>query len=149
MINALRDAMHGYTVKKMKSMPSRNGIAWSCDIYKGVIKVAEVYDAGNGGNVNVNYFNAVSKLEFIKISKITCPEFDFEQEGTFAAVIEDNSQAIKSLTRKCKTATLYQLAEDAGGEVYRSSKTPFTPKIAELIRAKYGANLHCIINEQI
>lgn len=150
MIDKLKKQMHGYTVKKSKSMNGRDGIAWSCEIWKDKVKIVDAHNDGNGGMTDMWYSaNADERKQFEEIAAIECGEFNFEQDGSFAALLADCQLSIASITRKCKANTLIQFEEDAEDDSYRVIKVPFTPQVANQIRNKYGAKLLYIINEQI
>jgi hypothetical protein len=148
MLKKMRESMCGYTVKKLKSMMGRDGVIWSCEVHYGKNKVVDVFNDGYGGPTSMQYTDKALKAEFIHIAKIKCPEFDFEQDDSFAAHLADTSENISRLVKKCKKETLYQLQGDEE-DSYRVAKIPYSPNIAIKLRAKYGANLVCIINEEV
>ncbi len=148
MLKKMRESMCGYSIKNLKSMMGHDGYIWSCDIYFGKTKVAHALDQGYGGPVEIDYTNAEVMAEFKRISAIKCPDFSFEQDCSFAAELADLQESINKIIRKCKKQTLIQLTGDEA-DTYRAINVVYSAEVAEVVRARYGTTLVCIINEEV
>lgn len=149
MLKQLQEKMHGYTVKNMKTMNGRNGVIWQCKIYKGKDLVVEAFNDGNGGCTDMDYADKNSDLakEFKQLAE-SLSEFNFEQDGSFAAELADTQESINRILKQCKASTLIQLKGD-GDEEYRVIKQPYSASLGIRIKAHYGESLSNIINEEI
>ncbi|MAF42941.1 MAG: hypothetical protein CMI54_02055 [Parcubacteria group bacterium] len=56
--------MNNYQVKNLKTFPSREfgpTGGWSCNLYKGLLKIAEAFQAGDGGDARIEYISKKEK----------------------------------------------------------------------------------------
>lgn len=155
MLKAMREKLGPYTLKNMQSMNGVEGLAWSATIYKGKVKVADAHDDGWGGGVRMTYASKELQAEFIEFAKSQnqdylrdYPGLEAEVDGVQAGMMADTHDSIKKIERQCKTKTLFRLKND-DPDTYWTMKNPFDSRVAAHLRAKHGANLDCILNEEL
>ena len=141
-----------YSVKNVKTFASRewgpNG-GFTCTLYNGKTKVATVFEAGDGGEMDVTYVSEDAEKEFAKSfegkvdsSYGTDTKYD---DGMMICELVGIYEVNKTFKRKCKKQTLYKLVGD-DEETYRIAKVPFSDSIEKQMKEKLGDKLAEIIN---
>lgn len=146
-VDAIKQQMHGYTIKKMESMQGHDGLAWRATFCKDGKEVVTAYDDGWGGPVALTVHDKELYAGFVAKAKELEPE-GFEVEGALAGMIADAAENLKAITRKAKSAVLVQLVGDTQDE-YRVVKMLPTLENIHKVKAHYGDKLQCVINEQL
>jgi hypothetical protein len=141
-----------YSVKNVKTFASRewgpNG-GFTCTLYNGNKKVATVFEAGDGGEMDVDYISEEAKEEFAKSfeGKVDS-SYGIDTTYDDAMEIEElvnEFEVNKTFKRQCKKNTLYRIVGDAE-DTYRIAKVSFSPAVEKKIREQLGDKLLEIIN---
>jgi hypothetical protein len=142
-----------YTVKGFKTGPSRefgpNG-AYSFTIMRGKIKVAEVFEEGNGGEVDVHFYNKEEEKDFRKYAIENCKPiegFEHLEPDLFGYIAQmaGEYEEEKRLKRICKTKTVVKLKGAKDGD-YLVFKAPYSIAVKNIIVKKH--DVEQFINER-
>jgi len=147
-----------YSITKYKSCNGMEGLAFSGILVRlsdgKAIEVAEVNDAGNGGELRIRSLNKAELDVFhlyVKNLALKWTEGPFIGEpisGPEDIVIEEIIERIE-IEKRCKKYILFSLKGDAL-DSYREIKVPKDSthaRIIALIHNKYGDTVEQIINE--
>jgi hypothetical protein len=153
--NQRRDKM-SYSVKNVKTGPSRewgpNG-SYTCNLYNGSKKIAEVFEAGDGGCLDVRWLDRKQKEDFVKFAESNT--YVCEYDGTtetysadlYIAKLVEDYETTKRTKRMCRTKTVVRWKGDEEGE-FRTFKAKYSQKVKEAIEAKFGNQIVEIVNER-
>ena len=150
------------TIKALKNLGiRRDGPAWSCVLYVDGIKAATVLQEGHGGGTEIDWSVGPDKARWggplakrVAEYVATLPEEDggfglgpMKQDLESAvAKLADEYESAQRIKRACKTKTLFRTAGQSADE-HMVTNRPFSPAIAEALRAKYPGVV--ILNEQV
>lgn len=157
----------GYEVKKVKCFNTPDGGGFNCDLYKDGVKIASVFNGGNGGCHDYSFGNrqrtqyhdgGVDELKALQDFCKSLGKYE-DEDGPhhieldwdvdlFVSHLIDEFESNKKLARLCKTKCVIRLKEDRPDEI-RTFKFAYTPQLGDQIRKKYGDNLLEIVNETI
>ena len=138
-----------YIAKSIKEWNSPDGGGFTCNLYRGKIKIAEVYDDGRGGGAEFRWLKPeeekqlrafVKKLPVVKFEGMDLMDLNVDM-GWFASELVS---AIKE-KRACRKKTLFILKDDPHVWEIREQ---YCPVIVEWLRKKHGDKLDEIINER-
>lgn len=135
-------------IKKAKSMPGRDGIAWYCDLWIGGAIAANVRDDGHGGEIDFRWIDRRHMAAFNAWAATLPPTFgDAPCNGGYAvARMMDEADARRRLARSCKKKTLFRLPDDSPDSVRTFPGLP-TDAMRAHIAKKYPTAI--IINDLI
>jgi len=143
----------GYLVKNVKTFASREWGptgGFTCTLYDGNNKkVATVFEAGDGGEMKIDYVSGEAEAEFKKsfagkVDSSCGVDTDYDA-GIEIEELVSKYEVNKTFKRKCKKQTLYKLVGD-DEETYRIAKVPFSDSIEKQMKEKLGDKLAEIIN---
>jgi len=149
------------TIKALKNLGiRRDGPAWSCVLYVDGIKAATVLQEGHGGGTEIDWSVGPDKARWggalaakvnaycATLPDVIDPEFGaiVQDLETVVARLADEYENAQRIKRACKTKTLFRTAGQ-GAHEYMVTNRPFSPAIAEALRAKYPGVV--ILNEQV
>jgi hypothetical protein len=146
------------SVKNMKTMRSRDGYDWSCDLYIDGVKAAYVHDFGNGGPVDFEWYRKDLRQPFLDYVE-TLPESDTHEfgmvvslkpdAGSVVAQLCDDLEMEKKLKNWCKTKTVVKMKKDLNNPAaFTTFKHPYGPDIKNHIIKKYGDEVAEFVNER-
>jgi hypothetical protein len=171
--------MPKYEIKNLKTGPSRewgpNG-AVSCTLYRDGKRVAKFFDAGDGGEAEIEWLDGDKPKVDVTIMNYTdegytrkgTPEEKILAEHTNNMFYDRESSSGKPLRmgmdgfifkliatfeenkqfkRWCKKETCFRLKGDEAGH-WRTVKHPFNPDVKTFIVKKYGDQIEEILNER-
>ena len=143
-----------YSIKALKTGPSRewgpNG-SFTCNLYLGTKKIAECFEAGDGGQMDISYTSAEDEKAF-KASfagkKLTDYGMDLDwtddlEIGDLVEKLEDD----RHWKRKCKHHTLFRLEGQKAG-IWNSIKSPYNATVQAFLDSKYGDTITQIMNKR-
>jgi hypothetical protein len=160
-----------YTVKNVKTGPSRefgpNG-SYTCNLYKGGKKIAEVFEAGDGGCLRVHWVgprNVKSTVGFERM--VTQDQLDFAEfcktqtyvceytgetreydSDLYIGKLTDDYLTTKQIRGWCRTKIVVRIKGDGEGE-YRTFKCKYNPKVHKAqLESRFGDELVEIVNER-
>jgi hypothetical protein len=144
--------MSTYTLAKLKTPKSRQGVAVYADLMRDDVKVATIADEGNGGAMFIDYVNADEEKAFTEFAvevftKMADDEFGAEVRSTFAtserSQVEfwinrtvDLTLTAKSFDRQAKKKTIYRVE---GERRWSSVTVPYSARVLELLEQRHGA----------
>jgi hypothetical protein len=144
-----------YHVKNTHTFNGRDGLGFTCTLYKGKKRIATVVDDGAGGEMQFQFADD-NDLQPLKDFVSGLPHLP--QEGSipalpmnidlFVAALVDDHESEKRLKRLCKTKTLYRLKGDEDG-TYRSLLHPWDDKAKKHLHDMYGDDLEEVANERL
>jgi len=150
------------TIRAFKSRGiRRDGPSWSCTLYVDGIKAAAVLQEGRGGETEIDWSVGPDKSRWggplaarVAAYVATLPEEDagfglgpMEQDlESVVAKLADEYENTQRIRRSCKTKTLFRTADQKQNE-YMVMSRPFSPAIAEALRAKHPGVV--ILNETV
>lgn len=154
-------AQSGLQLKNLKSLPTRDGEAWSCTVYLNGKKLGGVDDAGHGGCLIID-LSADDQKAVVEAIKAAGYAPNLELNGTVLDgpkndygflewALPDLSAAattLKTLKRQAKKSLLLVL-KGAKENEYEEYVSPYTPEFAAKLRAQLGDKIDFIINEEI
>ena len=158
-----------YAVKNVRSFQGREGLGFTCSLYRDGKRIGTVTDAANGGMIDF-YLHDGEKEKLDKfckdnfepeIHKIPTEPPIWDQKYTgetenvpiaidvdmFVSHLVDEFENQKKIKRLCKKNTLYHLITDKAGS-YWSLQHPYTPIIKRYLQDEYGDKLVEIVNER-
>jgi hypothetical protein len=145
-----------YCVKNVKTGPSREWGpkgSYTANLYQGNKKIAEVFEAGDGGMLDIRWLDRQAAQEFIKFAESQTYFCEFDKKTTnyshelYIAKLVEDYETTKQIKRWCRTKTVVRWKGDAEGE-YRTFKAKYSPKVKEAITAKFGDQIVEIVNER-
>jgi len=145
-------------LRNLKIWNGMEGGAFQYTLYVDGKRAAEVTEEGVGGELEVRPFSSgirhgkdydalIEKLD--AYAKTLPPDADGDPQtwdGLLYRLVDDYEND-RRLRRKCRTCTLFRTT-DCGPDEFYAVKVPYTPALAERLRAKHGAKLTEIINER-
>lgn len=91
-----------FALKAMKSAPSRDGICWSANIYRGTKKIGTVMDGGYGGPIDVD----VDRMSQEEMAKLTDDPLYPEAAGIYLSELADATETFNKIKRRCRSNIL-------------------------------------------
>jgi hypothetical protein len=163
-----------YSVKKVKTFRGSDFDGYNAELYRGKMKVADILDEGNGGEVMIDWDDrTASKVRItakghdgkpreydgtpeqkILIDFIaTLPPEIYDEytldvsDDMFVGALVDAFEEDKKLRRMCKKKTVVKTTDCKDCEFVVISR-PYDPKYKDLIMKKYGTTFIEIVNEK-
>lgn len=159
-----------YTVAKVKSFRGMEGYGFNAELRRNGVPVALVIDDANGGaytyewndykapGVEVDVIGYDKRTMHLTVTPeealfweyaktLTKDEDEYPSPDSAVAGLVDAFETDKMWRRKCKKCTCFRLKDQEPG-AYFTRDVIFTPKIAELLRQKYGDTLEVVYNEK-
>lgn len=139
------------TLKKFQQNKrlSQETRCYGADIHLDGVKVGETTNAGHGGPDCVHWTDKNAGEKIQKYAEELHPTF--KDVGMCLEVligdIIDDMETEKTFRRLCKTKTVIRFKGDAKGTCH-SFKVPFSPKIEEQVRQRFGDKLEEIVNKR-
>ena len=142
-------------IKKFESCRSRDGMAFSLDLYIDDKKAAEVQDGGCGGMVDFYWLDEPSQTRWAEWVK-SLPEYQSELNPELGSIDYNDDMAIELfinalslrqwLQRNSRNKTIFQLHSEPLGSI-RTVNRPFSADIRGRMTAKYGDNINFFADE--
>ena len=160
-----------YNVKNVKTGPSREygpKGSYTCNLYDGNKKIAEVFEAGDGGCLEVRWVGKrTESVRFGNHTQMVTPEqlafakfaesqtYICEHDGktetydshTFIASLADDFLTNKQIKGWCRTKTVIRMKGQGEGE-YSTFKCKFSPRFKAQLEARYGDKIVEFVNER-
>lgn len=95
-----------FKFKNLKHFNTHDGVAYSCELYHNSVKIADVYNDGNGGDTNIKYFkDGENYFNELNISEYQSKDikFDIDNEYMISDLIEVAIMIKKALTKQSKS----------------------------------------------
>jgi len=143
---------HGeFSIKNLKSCNGRDGIAWSCTLYRGRRKIGYVRNSGCGGDTMIDWegggvtFDAntedaqalrdhVATLLPRHIAELN-RDLPWDSD-LFIGVLADDFESTRKLKRHCKNKTLFRIDGDEEG-MWRTLSVPFSDMVKRDLERHY------------
>lgn len=151
-----------YTIKSVKTFRGTEGEGFWCVLYRDKKKIGSVTDTADGGEIH--FFLDKGEKEILDLFCMQLPHESVENEEAWVKAIYPNGREVdadaylcrlvdeylhtKRLKRLCSKKTLFLLKDEKDPNCMRTVLVPFSPKVADHLRKKYGDNLKEIINER-
>jgi hypothetical protein len=160
-----------YSVKNVKTGPSREygpKGSYTCTLYRENKKIAEAFEAGDGGGLEVGWIGdrtevvefkgfkqkmTHDELDFVKFCETNTYECEWSGETEtydshmYIAKMVDDFLTTKQIKVWCRTKTVVRFKSDGEGE-FSTFKSKYSPKVKEALKAKYGDQIVEIVNER-
>ena len=160
-----------YCVKNMKTGPSREfgpGGSYTCNLYNGNKKIAEVFEAGDGGELDVRWIG--DRTETVERNgykfKATTEEVAFskfcetqtyvgEWDGKtrtytpdlYIAKLADEYLTNRQIKGWCRNKTVVRMKSDGEGQ-FSTFNAKFSEKVKAALTARYGNDILEFVNER-
>ena len=160
MLTITRRNLGPYRLIRFKQHETSRGVYWAGTLVCNGAPIGFIENCGDGRATQVNVADPAAYQalkEFLRVLKPQMPAhpsfgdlrestLDWEFEENFAIWLSDEADVLKRIKRKLKKATVFVLNSDPE-ETTRVSPHPYTQKLADAIRAKYGSDVCFIVNE--
>lgn len=152
MIKEIQEFLGNYELKKLKTMPSRNGIAWTCDIHENGSLIGSALDNGNGGMIRLYIDDKEAHLRLEDYAK--SKGFEFEPIGSFLEQGCDYMDCLKKIKTASKKKILF-VTKDSGEDEFGVSKewivinAEFNENTKKQVLTKYKDTVKVFLNEEL
>lgn len=160
MLTITRRNLGPYRLTRFKQHETSRGVYWSGTLVCNGLPIGFIENCGDGRATQIDVADptaAQALKDFLRVVKPQMPahpsigelrasKLDWEFEENFAIWLSDEAEVLKRIKRKLKKATVFVLKSDPE-ETTRVSPHPYSQKLADAIRAKYGTDLCFIVNE--
>ena len=161
-----------YTVAKVKTFTGRGGRGYSAQLLFDGKVVADAFNEGNGGDVNLDWHDKSKRVPLTVVEKPGSPIAHFWPEEAkllqfckgqtrsfldeifdltiylYVGELVDNFVLEKELRRKCKTKTCFRL-KSSGSDTYMCYSAVYTKEVQDTLKKRYGDDLELIYNETL
>lgn len=166
-----------FKLKAVKKVNGHDGQGFTCNLYLKNKKVAEIFDDGWGGPLEIRWNDSQSEKVEINAKKYTGEDYTYTgtpmekqfteavfreippQKNSMGELVHYDTDCYieqmvneelerKWLKSQCKNKTLF-VTKDCKEGSFLSMKAKFSDSIAQYLRNQYGDNLVKIINEEL
>lgn len=141
----------GYGIKGLKSWEGRDGYGYQGTLTFENKKIGTFHDEGNGGCMDIDFVSPEAEKKLLTYLRSEHAEISegAEPYSLFVAGLADELDYVRKIKRSRNKKTVFCLKSEKSEWSFteRHVQAPYSKKVADFIKGKYGDDVLAIANE--